>query len=188
MPLRRSRSRTAVQRQDHGVPTKLGHFAAVAPGRPARRNFQSGQQSPQARAPGAAAAAQQYHSQCRGAAAAADNNNRPADTANNEDDNEEEDPQLDALLTAMRVREQPQDPNNHNNEPRLLKEPPVRRVSRKTSYDSRISEFSDWDDEEEEDLWDDSDDNSCSDDDDGGGSISSDDDNNNNRNDTSDSD
>jgi len=56
-----------------------------------------------------------------------------------------EDAQLGGLLTAMRMQDDP---------PALLpparREPPVRRVSRKTSYDSRISEFSDWDEEE---IW-----------------------------------
>jgi len=60
-------------------------------------------------------------------------------------DNDDDDAQqLDTLLTAMRVREPVP--------PALPKrEPPVRRVSRKTSYDSRISDFSDWDDDEE--IW-----------------------------------
>lgn len=60
------------------------------------------------------------------------------------------DAQLGVLLTAMRM----QDDHPAAAAPALLppprREPPVRRVSRKTSYDSRISDFSDW---EEEELW-----------------------------------
>lgn len=67
------------------------------------------------------------------------------------DDVEEEndaDRQLHSLLTAMRVQDDQKVPAV----PAMPKrDPPVRRVSRKTSYDSRISDFSDWDEEEE--LW-----------------------------------
>ena len=71
--------------------------------------------------------------------------NRSNNANFNNNTSDEDDAQLGGLMDAMRVQDMLVAPPAV---PR--REPPVRRVSRKTSYDSRISDFSDWD---EEDNW-----------------------------------
>ena len=61
----------------------------------------------------------------------------------NANNNDEDDANLGGLMDAMQVKDVHVAPDV----PR--REPPVRRVSRKTSHDSRISDFSDWDEEEQ---------------------------------------
>ena len=56
---------------------------------------------------------------------------------------QEDNPELESMLNALRV----QDPQAAALAA-VRREPPMRRVSRKTSCDSRISDFSDWDEEE----------------------------------------
>ena len=65
--------------------------------------------------------------------------------SSNANNNNEDDVNLGGLMDAMRVQDL-----QIASDAMPRREPPVRRVSRKTSHDSRISDFSDWDEEEEE--------------------------------------